>query len=40
MVAVYCEKIMKDTNTVFSENPELRYIKACGAYNNHWVSEG
>jgi hypothetical protein len=26
MVAVYCENQMKHTNTVFWENPELRYV--------------
>jgi hypothetical protein len=40
MVAVYCENLMKHTNTVFWENPELRYVKACGTYNNHWALKG
>jgi hypothetical protein len=40
MVAVYCENQMKHTNTVFWENPELRYVKACGTYNNHWALNG
>jgi hypothetical protein len=40
MVAVYCEDQMKHTNTVFWENPELRYVKACGTYNNHWALKG
>jgi hypothetical protein len=25
---------------VFWENPELRYVKACGTYNNHWTLKG
>jgi hypothetical protein len=40
MVAVYCENKMKHTNTVFWENPDLRYVKACGTYNNHWAFKG
>jgi hypothetical protein len=40
MVAVYCENQMKYTNTVFWENSELRYAKACGTYNNHWALKG
>jgi hypothetical protein len=37
MVAVYCENQTKHTNTVFWENSELSYVKACGTYNNHWA---
>jgi hypothetical protein len=37
MVPVYCENQMKHTNTVFWENPELRYVEACGTYKNHWA---
>jgi hypothetical protein len=37
MVAVYCENQMKHKNTVFWENPELRYVKACGTYKNDWA---
>jgi hypothetical protein len=40
MVAVYCENQMKYTNTVFRENPELRYVKACGTYKNHCALKG
>jgi hypothetical protein len=40
MAAVYCENKMKYTNTVFWENPELKYVKACGIYNNHWALKG
>jgi hypothetical protein len=40
MVAVYCENQMKYINTVFWENPELRYVKACGTYKNDWALKG
>jgi hypothetical protein len=40
MVAVYCGNQMKHTNTVFWENPELRHVKACGTYKNHWALKG
>jgi hypothetical protein len=40
MVAVYCENQFKHTNTVFWENPELKYVKACGTYKNHWALKG
>jgi hypothetical protein len=39
-VAVYCENHRKHTNTVFWENPELRYVKACGTYKNHRALKG
>jgi hypothetical protein len=34
MVAVYCENQMKHTDSVFWENPELKYVK------NHWALKG
>jgi hypothetical protein len=40
MVAVYCEIQMKHTSTLFWEYPELRYVKVCGTYKNHWALKG
>jgi hypothetical protein len=41
-VAVYCENQMEHTDTLCGQNAEFwySYVKAGGAYNDHWPLKG
>jgi hypothetical protein len=39
-VAVYCENHMEHTDTLRGQNAEFWYVKAGGAYSDHWALEG
>jgi hypothetical protein len=38
--AVYCENHKEHTNTLCGQNAEFWYVKAGGAYSNHWALMG
>jgi hypothetical protein len=36
-VTVYCENHMEHTDTLCGQKAEFCYVKAGGAYSNHWA---
>jgi hypothetical protein len=39
-VAVYCENRTEHTDTFCGQNADFYYVKACGAYTDHWALKG
>jgi hypothetical protein len=39
-VPVYSENSKKHRDTLCGQNAEFKYVKAGGAYSNHWILKG
>jgi hypothetical protein len=37
IIAAYCENHIKHKNTLYGQNAEFWYIKACGIYGENWA---